>query len=129
MSATEIIKGSVWEDGGATILARVTGNAGAAITQASLTSITCKVFDLDGTTPDTAITTPTITVSTAVYDTLQTDARWTVDSTGYNFIDALAATNFPTGDHLYRVEYKFTPTSGAVFFVVAELYAKNVRTS
>lgn len=124
-----VIKGTVIEDGGATMLARVVGHSGAAITQASLTSISYKVFDLDGTTPDTAILSGTATVSSVVFDTLQTDSRWSEDSTGFNFAHALAVTAFPSGDHRHRIEYLFTPASGAVFFVLFEVAAIDVRTS
>ena len=129
MAASDTIKASVWEDAGATCLARMVGNAGTSVTQASLTSITCKVFDLSSATPTTSIATPTVTISSAVYDTLQTDSRWTVDSTGYNFLFTVAASILTTGDHRYRVEFKFTPTSGEVFFTVFELYAQAVSTS
>ena len=132
MAASDTIRATVWEDSGATCMARVVGQAGTAVTQASLTSIAYKVFDLDGATPDTATATGTLTVATAVYDTLQTsDSRWTVDTTGWNFLDTVAAAsaNLPTGDHRYRVEYVFTPASGQTFRVVFELYAKAVRGS
>ncbi len=62
-------------------------------------------------------------VATAVFDTLQTDARWTEDSTGYNFRDDLAATKLPSGSTAYRVEYLFSPTVGEDWYVVFELTA------
>ncbi len=129
MVATDIIRGKVFEDGGATCMARIIGQAGVAITQASLTSIGCKVFDLGGATPDTPIATSSLTISSVVFDTLQTDARWTYDTTGYNFLHAHAAATFPSGDTRYRVEYLFTPVSGAAFFAVFELQSLQVKTS
>lgn len=120
---------TVFEDGGATFLARVLGNAGTAITQATITSITYAVYDLSTTTPTTAVISGTLVVASTVFDTLQTDARWTADSTGYNFLHAMPATAFPTGKHQYKVEYKVTPTSGAVFWIVFEGFAEGVLTS
>ena len=115
----------VWhEDGSCTALARVTARdaTGAAtgisgegkwVKQADLSTITCKVFDRSSSTPDTAIATPTVTISSAINDTPVTDGvLWTEDSTGYNFLHDLAHTNFPDGGRKYRVEYIFTPTSG-----------------
>ena len=122
-------KGYVNEDGGAIFLARVLGAAGTAINQASISSITVKVFDLDVTDPDTSVYNATLTVSAVVFDTLQTDAIWTEDSVGYNFKHAMSASAFPTGDHNYRIEYKFTPASGEIFWVLYEVFATNVRTS
>lgn len=129
MIATDIIRGVIFEDGGATLMARVLGQSGSAITQASLTAITCKIFDLNSATPDTAVATPTITISDVVFDTLQTDARWSFDVVGYCFRHSPSASTFSSGDHRYRVEYKFDPVSGDDFFVVFEFLAKQVKTS
>ena len=48
--STMIATGSVWEDSGAFVMARITGNAGTAITQATISTITAKVFELAGNT-------------------------------------------------------------------------------
>lgn len=117
------IRGVAWEDGGATCLARIVGLSGSNITQAVVSSIACTVYDVTGAV---SIITPSITVSSVVFDTLQTDSRWDVDSTGFNFAHALPATAFPTYGHVYRVEYKFAPVSGAAYYVVFEVTAQRV---
>lgn len=132
----------IWnEDSSATALGRITARDGSGaatgvdgegnwLQQADISSITCKVFDLDSTTPDTAIATPTVTVSDAVLDTpVTTNVIWTKDTIGYNFIHDLANTNFPTGNHTYRVEYKVTLTGGTVFHAVYQGIAKAIRSS
>lgn len=101
-----------------TSLAHVVGNAGTDITQASLTSITCKVFDESSATPDTAVSSPTITISSAVFDTLQTDARWSVDDDGYNFRNTIAGSVVAGDARRFRIEYLFTPTSGDAFTLI-----------
>lgn len=123
--------GQVNEDGSASVLARLVGLDGTGTTvrdvegpcllQANVSSITCHVYDL-GTSKDAATGTevtpaPTMTVSTSIYDTLQS-AGWDTyaDPAGYNFRHDLAGTYFPTGGHWYLVEYKFTLASGAVLF-------------
>lgn len=116
--------GTIWEDAGAMLMARVTGNDGAAITQASLSTITYKVFDLK-----TEVSTGSLTISSVVFDTLQTDARWTVDSTGYNFRWDAPASLFTTSGHQYRVEIRFTPASGAIFWAIFDLFTIAVLTS
>ena len=96
------------------ILARVEHN-GVNITQAAISSITCKVRRYSratGAASDTG--TPTVTVSSAVYDTLQTDDRWKADATGYNFSFAVPASAFPAEDE-YTIVFSFTPSSGSVF--------------
>lgn len=129
MSATDITKEVVWEDAGAICLARVVGVDGANITHSDVTSIARKIFDLDSSTPTTAVDTSTLTVADTVYDTLQTDDRWSKDDTGYNFLDTVAASVLTTGDHSYLVEYKVTPVAGEVYWLVYQLYARNVLSS
>jgi hypothetical protein len=118
-----VIKATVFEDGGAIALARILGWDGSAIEQSEVTSITCAVTNITTGSPVSVIT-PSITVSDVIFDTLQTTALWTKDSTGFNFKHALPATAFPTGNNVYRVEYKFTPTAGAVFYVVFQVTAE-----
>jgi hypothetical protein len=141
MSSPTIIACEFWEDGAATCLARVTADdaSGSAtgisgegkwIRQADLSSISCAVFDESSSTPDTAIATPSIVVSSVIIDTPVTDGvLWDVDPIGYNFKCVMAAASFPTGSHIYRIEFKFTTTGSAVFWVVFRGSAKPVRTS
>lgn len=134
MAKNRPTQATVWEDSGATCMARVVGQDAANITQASLTAIAYKVFDLDGLTPGTATDSGALVVADVVFDTVKTpddDARWTEDSTGYNFLDTTAgkAANLPTGDHRYRIEYVFDPDSGEDFTVVFSLYARATRSS
>ena len=129
------------EDGDATVLGRITSRAGSVaatgidgegnwLEQADVASITCSVFDLDSDTPDTPITTPTVIVSTSVLDTPVTvNTLWTVDTTGYNFIHDLAATNFPTGSNRYSVEYAVSMTNGGKFHAIFEGIARPIRSS
>ena len=123
MPSATITTGTVFEDSGASLMARVVDNDGTDITQSDITTIKYSVFDVSD--PGAASNTG-LNVSDVVFDTLQTDARWTKDSTGYNFRHDLPASALPEGDHVYRVEYKFTPASGEVFHVVFELATKNL---
>lgn len=119
-------RASIWEDGGAFLAARILGNNGAYLTQATTSSITYLIYDV---TAGAEITSGSLTISSVIFDTLQTDGRWTEDTTGYNFGYAAAASAFATPDHTYRVEFKITPTSGQVFFVVFELITSALYTS
>lgn len=123
--AAVITKGESFEDQGVTLMARIVGNAATNITQATLTSITYTVVDKAD--PTTLIVSGSaVTISSSVFDTLQTDARWTADSTGYNFRHTVAASVISTGERTYRIEYKFTPTSGEVFYAVFEITARQI---
>jgi len=129
IDASDAISGEVWEDTGVDCLARVVGHDGDAITQSDVESIARKVFDLSGSTPGTAVDTSAPAVASTVYDTLQTDSRWTEDSTGYNVADTVEGSVLDTGNHRYRVEYVFTPTSGEKYAVVFDIYTKALRSS
>lgn len=121
MAKTTPITGTVYEDSGAYLMARVIGNAGTMITQASLSALTYKVFDLNSDAPFTPTQSGSLTVSAVVFDTLQTDARWSADSTGYNFGHVIPAAWLTDGGHVFKIEYRFTPVSGEVFHVVFQL--------
>lgn len=141
MSEASVFRVSWREDGSCTALARVTARdaTGAAtgidgegkwVKQADISTITCSVFDKSSSTPSTAIATPTVTVASSIIDSPVTDGViWPVDSTGYNFLHDLSYTNFPTGGHVYRVEYTFTPTGGAKWSLVFEGIATSIMTS
>ena len=120
----QVWKCEAFEDAGLALMARVYGNSAVAITQASLSGITYTV--IDKTTLAVVVASTALTVSSVVFDTLQTDARWVKDSTGYNFRHDLAAAALPDGDSTYRVEYTFTPTIAAVFKLVFEVATVNL---
>ena len=112
--------GFVFEDGTAVMMARVVGMDNAAIQQADVSAAECKAYrtniqpvfgeDSDN-DPVETYDSGALTVSSIVYDTLQTsDARWTKDSTGYNLLLVIPATAFPLGDEHYTIECKLTLT-------------------
>src|SRR5438552_2294404 len=122
--AQTLIKGKILENSSVTLLARVRDNAGALITKVAISSIAAKVFNR--TTGD-LVATNLLDKNTCVFDTLQTDSRWTADSDGYNFAATLSGTNFPDGNVTYRVEIKATPTSGDPFYIGAwDLQSVNI---
>jgi hypothetical protein len=120
MPEQKAVQATVLQNGGAQILARMLGGAGTLITQATIDTITCAVVDLGDTS--TILSTPDVVVADTVFDTIQgadsTDARWTKDETGYNFLHELPAGSFVIGNRSYAAHYKFTPASGEVFWLV-----------
>ncbi len=116
--ATDILRAPIWEDGDVIEMARFTVDGVNAV-KADLTDpITRKVFNKS--TGDTLISSTELLVDNVVFDTLQTDARWDRDNTGYNFRDRVAGSNFATGGDTYRVEYKFLGASSEQFWIVFE---------
>lgn len=114
----------VWEDSSLVVMARVLGGLGANITQAYLSSVTCRVYTSSG----TLVASPAVTIASSVYDALQEtedDPRWTLDTTGYNFSFTVPASAFPSPG-MYRVEFKFTPASGDAFYVVCRINVLNL---
>lgn len=113
-----IVCDAVYEDSGFSLMARIYGQAATPITQSTISSVALKVFDVSS---STSVATATPVVATCIFDTLQTDAYWTKDATGYNFRYSTLASQVPNGGSRYRFEFTFTPTSGAVFPVVFEV--------
>ena len=118
-----VVTGNIDERSGCVLLARLTGDDGDAIVQADVSSAAYEVWDITD-SPVVRITGATsLTVANVVYNTLQTDARWTKDSTGYNFAMVLPAASVPDA-HSYRVDVQITPAAGQVFFAKFELVAR-----
>lgn len=119
------IYGTAFKNGSATLMARIVGAAGANIAQADIATIHYSVYLLDDQDPDNR--TPvdghsqiTLPVYQVVFNSLQTDARWTVDTIGYNFRHVLDVSVYPafaTADRKYLVEYALTPLVGQVILV------------
>ena len=117
--------GTVEKGGTVTCLARVVGEDAVAITQTTISTATYSVFLLDDDDPDSRTVVvghdgASLTVSAIIFNTLQTDARWTVDSTGYNFrhtIDVSSNDAFTIAGRNYLVEYRLVPASGQVIIV------------
>lgn len=119
------------EDGSAYVMARVMRKNSSqnlvAVQQSDLSSITRKVFLVSD---ESVVLGPTaLTISDVILNSLSTGSIWTVDSTGFNFIDTVPPTAFPTGDAEYRIEYKFTLTGGEVFWLLVTGTALPVMTS
>ena len=126
MTATPTLA-TIYEDTAVSCMSRILGDDAAAITQSDIASISLSAFK-DGSS--TASSGPTaLTVAAVVYDSYQTDARWTKDSTGYNFRYQVPASVFDSGDATYRLEFEFTPASQPVFFVVFMVDTVEVFTS
>lgn len=117
-----VIKSQVVENSPAVLLRRVAGSNGVNLTQSDVTSISVKVYNaLDA----SLVATVTPTVSSSVYNTLQTDSRWTEDATGYNVALSLAGTCWPEVG-TYQVEALITPVSGNPFYLLWQLEAVNI---
>ncbi len=119
MADAKIQRSTAFEDSGHSIMARITGNSATNIAQADITSIAYTIHDMtDNVTTEAS---GTMTVATVVFDALQTDARWTEDSTGYNFRYDIPASELPNGDRTYRFEIIFNPASGENFSIVRDV--------
>jgi hypothetical protein len=125
------IHGTVFKNGSATLLARVVGADGVAITQATLSEAKYTVYELDEHDPD--IATPIdghdevpVVIADTIFDALQQDALWDVDDTGYNFkhvLDVSSDQAFATAGTAYRVVVELTPTAGQVILVRFRVHA------
>jgi hypothetical protein len=118
----DIIYGTVFKNGTATLLARIVGRNDAAIVSAEITQVLYTVYLLDDDDPDSRQAVAghegvALDVATVVFDQLQTDALWNVDAVGYNFchtLDVSAQPAFPIAGRRYLIEHQLTPAAGQV---------------
>ena len=129
MSTLGVITGRTIARTGVVLMARVVGASNANITQATLSSISYLVRDIDAGSSGSVTA---LTIASVVFDTLQTGNGWDQDATGYNFRAILPASAFawtPEVDaaanpkpHRFQVEVRFTPSSGEQFVIVFGLF-------
>ena len=131
MAHASDIFGTVFKNGSATLLARVVGADGTPVKQADIASAEYGVYLLDDDDPDAAAVVTghdgvSIGVSSLIFDTLQTDGVWDVDSTGYNFKHVLdVSTNqaFTVAGRTYRIVFELTPADGQTILVRFRVHA------
>ena len=125
------IYGIVFQKASATLLARVLGADGNPITPSQITAARYSVALVDDEDPTLLSPIPghwevALTPSTIIFATVQKDALWSVDETGYNFrhiLDVTHAPAFPEAQRTYRVEYRLTPQTGQEIVVRFRLRA------
>jgi hypothetical protein len=125
--ATIVKSVPVFEDSGFHLMARLMRNDGNVCPSGDFSAIDLNVFDIDRDWK--VVDSSTLTIANVFFDVLQTDSRWTKDSTGYNFRHAVAASSMIQGDSTYRYEFKFTATSGAVVWVLFDVPTINLKRS
>lgn len=122
MAEASDIHGTALKNGSATLLARIVGADAADIARADIDSIHYSVYLLDEGDADarTAVAghdDVELAVADVVFDTLQSDAIWTVDASGYNFrheLDVSTDPAFAIAGRRYLVEHRLTPAVGQI---------------
>jgi hypothetical protein len=125
MAEANDIYGTAFKNGSATLLARIVGPSGENILQGDINAVKYTVYLLDDQNADsrTAVAEHadvTLNVSDVIFDSLQTDALWTVDAIGYNFrhvLDVSEHQAFTVAGRRYLVEYQLTPSGGQQILV------------
>lgn len=114
MASKANIEWMVNAGGGWSARGKIAGHTGALITQADISSITRTITD----TATNIAVTDSITVSSVVWDTLQTFTNAITGATDqYNFFNNVPASKIPSR-RTYKLQYTFTPTAGEVFKTV-----------
>lgn len=128
------IYGVVFKNGTATLLGRIMGADGNAITQSTFpaaglsSSGECGVTasytlyllddqDPDSRTPVSGHENVAVAIADLIYDALQTDDIWTVDDEGYNFkhtLDICPDNAFAIAGRRYLVVFRLYPLDGDV---------------
>jgi hypothetical protein len=114
------IRGRVFQNASATLLARITDADGDNIVPDDIGELRYSVLAIDPVTPNTL--TPVeghddvaLDEDEIFFATLQTDPPWDLDETGYNFrhdIDVTTHEAFPNAGVEYQVRYEVTPVAG-----------------
>lgn len=113
------------EDNPLLVMDRLRGLDNAYITQASLATVTYRVFEyasyedcvLDRNGSEVGVQ-ASVTIASSIFDTLQTDSYWTdddgvaIDAVGYNFRFQVPTARFPNAGKWYGIEFTFTPPIG-----------------
>lgn len=123
------ISGTVFVGGSSTNMARIIGIHGSAVTRADIASVTYSLYSYNKYSGERTVVTNhgaiSLTVNDVIYNVLQIDALWTVDTIGYNFrheLDVSANAAFAaTGNYL--LEYRLQPISGQIIIVRFRLQA------
>jgi hypothetical protein len=119
------IVGTVFHAGTLTVLARLVGHDAVAVNQATIRAIACSIFSIDPDDADQAVAdhqAVALDKTAVLFDGLQTDALWTVDATGYNFLHTIDITKpaFTVRGRTYRIVYTLTPSTGQPIVFTAE---------
>lgn len=120
----KVIKGQAYQQSGVILMARLISNAGVYVSQAAISSITCGVYDTAS--PNQVVASPSVSVASTIYDTLQTNLLWTKDALGYNFKYELPSSALPRGNKTYRVEFRVTPVGGQQYHIVFEIQTERL---
>lgn len=147
--AAKTIWGEVYEGAAAVLMARIVGASGAPLTQADFGSIKYEAWKIpvplehdlrnaedryvEVSTPAKVVNEVTLTVANVVFDALQTDGRWTKDTTGYNFAyelpantwAAIALADYPKSVW-YEIAVRFTPAVGQAFACTFKVSVKSI---
>ena len=119
------IYGTAFRNGSITLLARIVGLGGGNILPADINAVKYTVFLLDDQNADSRTAVAghndvTLPVAGVIFNALQTDAVWTVDTIGYNFrhvLDVSVSPAFAVAGRRYLVEYRLTPAVGQMILV------------
>ena len=125
MANAEDIHGVAFKNGSITLLARVVGGDGQNIVLADVSSAKYTVHlldddDADNRTAVTGHTNVALTPADVIFNSLQTDALWTADTTGYNFrhvLDISQDQAFAVAGRRYLVEVELTPPTGQLMLI------------
>ena len=122
-------KQTYWADTGLVLMARLRYLSGSLLAQGTLDSITLSVWDMgDGDDTPVFVTDYELVIADTVFDTLQTDSRWTVDTLGYNWRYILPAAARPEGNK-YRTQTIFQPDGGEPQALVIQIPSRALLAS
>jgi hypothetical protein len=120
MFTTEGDHGVAVLNGSAVLLARLVDRAGRGVPMSGIRAIEYSLYEIDPWWPNHLTVVAghdavSVDIGEVIFDTLQLDGLWTVDSVGYNFRHELSLgdrTRFPQPGFQYEMCYWFTLADG-----------------
>jgi hypothetical protein len=134
MASAADIHDTVFKNGTSINMARVVGADGSNVTQSDITDGVYSIYllndqDADSRTAVTGHVAVAIASADVIFDTLQTDALWTKDSTGYNFRhEPIISVNeaFAVAGRNYLVEYTLAPAAAGSQVILVRFRARAI---
>lgn len=124
----------IWEDERPTTVSRYVTPDGTNLVQGDASSVTLRVFDITNGVADssTELAAISLTISSVIFNTLQTDGYWTRDADGYNFRhtydwtdDGAGGTAITTtGGSKYRLQYEIASSTFGDMLIVRDVIMK-----
>ncbi len=113
---------TVYQSTGFVVMGRILRiDSGLPIVRADITTLTRKLVKAND-----VIATDVLVIADSIFDTLQTNPLWDLDTDGFNVRDIVTADKVTVGDAAYELWYEFASGTLPIFRWKREIYSRSV---